>query len=128
MVEQIAFERGFKPLQRGPVGEKGRKWSAYCGRGIADETSSARDQGARVCHAFAGRALPVWVCSGEEEVRHGARPGSLWARAAAATGLGFDPTFNLARFHAAELTDDPYYLAWLERVIVGMRKAGVPEG
>ena len=50
------------------------------------------------------------------------------ARAAAAAGLALDPTFNLASFRAAQLTDDPYYLAWRERVIEGMRKAGVPEG
>jgi TolB-like protein/Tfp pilus assembly protein PilF len=50
------------------------------------------------------------------------------ARAAAAAGLAVDPTFNLASFRAAQLTDDPYYLAWRERVIEGMRMAGVPEG
>ena len=50
------------------------------------------------------------------------------ARAAAAAGLAIDPTFNLASFRAAQLTDDPYYLAWRERVIEGMRKSGVPEG
>ena len=50
------------------------------------------------------------------------------ARAAAAAGLAIDPTFNLASFRAAQLTDDPYYLAWRERVIDGMRMAGVPEG
>ena len=50
------------------------------------------------------------------------------ARAAAAAGIAIDPTFNLASFRAAQLTDDPYYLAWRERVIEGMRKAGVPEG
>ena len=49
-------------------------------------------------------------------------------RAAAAAGLALDPRFNLASFRAAQLTDDPYYLAWRERVIEGMRKAGVPEG
>ena len=50
------------------------------------------------------------------------------ARAAAAAGLDIDPTFNLASFRAAQITDDPYYLAWRERVIEGMRMAGVPEG
>jgi TolB-like protein len=50
------------------------------------------------------------------------------ARAASAAGLKIDPTFNLASFRAAELSDDPYYFAWRERVIDGMRKAGVPEG
>ena len=50
------------------------------------------------------------------------------ARAAAAAGLAIDPTFNLASFRAAQLTDEPYYLAWRERVIEGMQKAGVPKG
>jgi tetratricopeptide (TPR) repeat protein len=50
------------------------------------------------------------------------------ARAAAAAGLALDPTFNLASFRAAQITDDPYYLNWRERVIDGMRMAGVPEG
>jgi tetratricopeptide (TPR) repeat protein len=49
------------------------------------------------------------------------------ARAAAAAGLAIDPTFNLASFRAAQITDDPYYLNWRERVIEGMRKAGVPD-
>jgi tetratricopeptide (TPR) repeat protein len=50
------------------------------------------------------------------------------ARSAAAAGLAIDPRFNLASFRAAQLTDDPYYLACRDRVIEGMRKAGVPEG
>jgi len=50
------------------------------------------------------------------------------ARGAAASGLALDPTFNLASFRAAQITDDPYYLNWRERVIDGMRKAGVPDG
>jgi TolB-like protein/Tfp pilus assembly protein PilF len=50
------------------------------------------------------------------------------ARAAAEAGLALDPTFNLASFRAAELSDDPYYFAWRERLIDGMRIAGVPEG
>ncbi len=50
------------------------------------------------------------------------------AHDAAAAGLALDPTFNLASFRAAQITDDPYYLAWRERVIDGMRMAGVPEG
>jgi TolB-like protein len=50
------------------------------------------------------------------------------ARSAAATGLALDPTFNLASFRAAELSEDPCYFAWRERLIEGMRKAGVPDG
>ena len=50
------------------------------------------------------------------------------ARAAAAAGLALDPTFTLASFRAAQLSDDPAYLAWRERVIDGMRLASIPEG
>jgi TolB-like protein len=50
------------------------------------------------------------------------------ARAAAAAGLALDPTFTLASFRAAQLSDDPVYLAWRETVIDGMRQAGIPEG
>jgi tetratricopeptide (TPR) repeat protein len=48
------------------------------------------------------------------------------ARSAAAYGLPLDPTFNLTSFRAAELSDDPYYFAWRERLIDGMRNAGLP--
>ena len=50
------------------------------------------------------------------------------AKIAAAAGLALDPTFTLASFRAAQLSDDPAYLAWRERVIDGMRLAGIPEG
>jgi TolB-like protein/DNA-binding winged helix-turn-helix (wHTH) protein len=49
------------------------------------------------------------------------------ARGAAAAGLALDPTFTLASFRAAQLSDDPVYLAWRDRVIDGMRLAGIPE-
>jgi tetratricopeptide (TPR) repeat protein len=54
--------------------------------------------------------------------------GAEEARAAATAGLALDPTFTLASFRAAQLSDDPAYLAWRERVIDGMRMAGIPEG
>jgi TolB-like protein/DNA-binding winged helix-turn-helix (wHTH) protein len=50
------------------------------------------------------------------------------ARLAGAAGLAIDPAFTLASFRAAQLSDDPAYLAWRERVIDGMRLAGIPEG
>ena len=50
------------------------------------------------------------------------------ARAAAQAGLALDPAFTIARFRHAAATDNPVYLQQRERVCVGMRKAGVPEG
>jgi tetratricopeptide (TPR) repeat protein len=50
------------------------------------------------------------------------------ARAIAAAGLAFDPTFTLRRFRRNAISDNPVYLAGRERAIEGMRKAGVPEG
>jgi predicted Zn-dependent protease len=50
------------------------------------------------------------------------------ARAATQTGLGFDPTFTIARYRAGASSDNPTFLAQRERIIEGMRKAGVPEG
>jgi tetratricopeptide (TPR) repeat protein len=50
------------------------------------------------------------------------------ARSSLHEGLGLNPTFTLARFRAGASSDDPTYLAQRERVIEGMRKAGVPEG
>lgn len=49
------------------------------------------------------------------------------ARAAAMTGLALDPTFTIRRFRANNWSDNPVYLAGRERVIEGLRKAGVPE-
>ena len=50
------------------------------------------------------------------------------ARAVAATGLSLDPSFTIRRFGVSASTGNPTYLAQRERVIEGMRKAGVPEG
>jgi tetratricopeptide (TPR) repeat protein len=51
------------------------------------------------------------------------------ARSAVKNGLAFDPTFTISRARAARTarTDDPIYLAQLDSVLEGMRKAGVPE-
>ena len=51
------------------------------------------------------------------------------ARSAVKTGLVLDPAFTVARARAAwtAMSDDPTYLAELEPIIEGMRKAGVPE-
>ena len=49
------------------------------------------------------------------------------ARAAAKAGLGLDPTFTISRFRAGASTDNPTYLAQRERIIEGLRKAGLPE-
>jgi hypothetical protein len=42
-------------------------------------------------------------------------------------GLALDPTFTIRRFRANNWSDNPVYLAGRERVIEGLRKAGVPE-
>jgi TolB-like protein len=52
------------------------------------------------------------------------------ARAAAQAGLALDPNFTIRRFRVAtnEGGDVPTSRAWRDRVIEGMRLAGVPEG
>ena len=51
------------------------------------------------------------------------------AHAAVKAGLALNPAFTLYRVRAAwtAQSDDPTYLAGLEPVFEGMRKAGVPE-
>ena len=49
-------------------------------------------------------------------------------RAAANSGLSLDPRFTILRFRADAPSDNPIYLACRERLIEGMRLAGVPEG
>jgi TolB-like protein/class 3 adenylate cyclase/Tfp pilus assembly protein PilF len=51
------------------------------------------------------------------------------ARSAVKAGLALNPTFTLSRARAlwAARSDDPTYLAQLEPVFDGLRKAGVPE-
>jgi TolB-like protein/class 3 adenylate cyclase len=51
------------------------------------------------------------------------------ARSAAKAGLALDPAFAISRARAAStaISDDPTYLAQLEPIFEGMRKAGVPE-
>jgi len=50
------------------------------------------------------------------------------ARAATKSGLSLDPTFTIHRFRAGASSDNPTYLSQRERLIDGIRKAGVPEG
>ena len=50
------------------------------------------------------------------------------ARAAAQAGLALHPSFTIARLRAGASSDNPIYLAQRERLLDGMRKAGVPEG
>ena len=50
------------------------------------------------------------------------------ARQALQPGLELAPGFTLARYRAGVQSDNPTYLAQRERIIEGMRKAGVPEG
>jgi TolB-like protein/class 3 adenylate cyclase len=51
------------------------------------------------------------------------------ARSAVKAGLALNPTFSIARARALStaMSDDPTYLAQLEPMLEGMRKAGVPE-
>ena len=50
------------------------------------------------------------------------------ARAAAKVGLSLNPGFTIRRFRVSASSDNPTYLAGLERACTGMRLAGVPEG
>ena len=51
------------------------------------------------------------------------------ARSAIKAGLALNPTFTISRARAAwtAMSDDPTYLAQLEPILEGMRKAGLPE-
>jgi tetratricopeptide (TPR) repeat protein len=51
------------------------------------------------------------------------------ARSAIKAGLALDPAFSISRARAAwtAMSDDPTYLAQLEPIFEGLRKAGVPE-
>jgi TolB-like protein/class 3 adenylate cyclase/Flp pilus assembly protein TadD len=49
------------------------------------------------------------------------------ARSEARAGLAINPTFTIARFRASALSDNPAAVAGRERIICGLRKAGVPE-
>lgn len=50
------------------------------------------------------------------------------ARTAARTGLALNSGFTIRRFLTAQQSDNPTFLAGLERVCEGFRLAGVPEG
>jgi tetratricopeptide (TPR) repeat protein len=50
------------------------------------------------------------------------------ARAVAKVGLSLNPGFAIHRFRVGALSDNPSYLAGLERICKGLRLAGVPEG
>ena len=51
------------------------------------------------------------------------------AHSAVTAGLALNPTFSVSRARAAwtAMSDDPTYLAQFERLLEGLRKAGVPE-
>jgi tetratricopeptide (TPR) repeat protein len=50
------------------------------------------------------------------------------ARLAVEAGLALNPRFTIRGYGAGAQSDNPKYLAQRERMIEGMRKAGVPEG
>ena len=49
------------------------------------------------------------------------------ARSEARAGLSINPTFNISRMRASGSSDNPTAVAGRERIIDGLRKAGVPE-
>ena len=49
------------------------------------------------------------------------------AKSEARTGLAINPTFSISRFRASVPSDGPTAVAGRERIIDGLRKAGVPE-
>jgi len=51
------------------------------------------------------------------------------AHSAVKAGLALNPTFSISRTRAAftAMSDDPTYLAQLEPILEGVRKAGLPE-
>jgi hypothetical protein len=51
------------------------------------------------------------------------------AHSAAKAGLALNPAFSISHAHASwiAMSDDPMYLAQLEPIFEGLRKAGVPE-
>jgi tetratricopeptide (TPR) repeat protein len=52
------------------------------------------------------------------------------ARSAARAGLALNPAYSVSRRRASwtAQSDDPTYLAQLEPILEGMRRAGIPEG
>jgi TolB-like protein len=50
------------------------------------------------------------------------------ARAEVAAGLALAPNYSIARFRKAAESDNPTFLKQRERILEGLRKAGVPEG
>ncbi len=50
------------------------------------------------------------------------------ARAEVQAGLALNPGFTIRRYRAGAQSDNPLFLKRRERIIEGMRKAGVPEG
>jgi hypothetical protein len=51
----------------------------------------------------------------------------LEARSEARAGLAINPTFSVSRYRADVSSDNPNTVAGRDRVIDGLRKAGVPE-
>ena len=51
------------------------------------------------------------------------------AHSSVKSGIALNPSFTIARARVdwTALSDDPTYLAGLENIFAGMRKAGVPE-
>jgi TolB-like protein/class 3 adenylate cyclase len=50
------------------------------------------------------------------------------ARSAVQAGLALAPAFTVRRFRAGAASENPTFLTQRERVVAGLRKAGIPEG
>jgi tetratricopeptide (TPR) repeat protein len=111
---------------------------------------SPRDTNAHTWKSFAGTAKTIlgsyeqaatWFRRATEANRNYPTPYFLLAaalaylgrldeaRSAVKAGLALNPTFAISRARASwtAMSDDPTYLAQLEPILDGLRKAGVPE-
>jgi hypothetical protein len=81
---------------------------------VLDETRTELNRNYSIAHLHLGAALAHLNRLDE-------------AQSAARTGLALTPNYTLRRVRAGAYGDDPVYLAQRERLIEGLRKAGVPE-
>ena len=73
----------------------------------------------------ANRSYPIALFSFAAALAHQGRLDE--ARAMAAQGLAIVPTFTIRRYRNAALSDHPIFMIYIERIIDGLRQAGVPE-
>jgi tetratricopeptide (TPR) repeat protein len=68
------------------------------------------------------RVADFWLASA---LAHLDRPDD--AKFAVQAGLALDPSFTVSRYRKGAFSSNPVYLSQRERIVDGMRKAGVPE-